>query len=152
MRAKGIAYDTGFLRNGTSSRRRWSPEIVRRELEIIRDDLHCTVSVPMTAAALGTTVTLETLDGPRPVELRPGVQSGQTVTMAALGVTHLRASGRGQLVVHVEVVTPTRLDPEQEDLLRKLAALRGEDGPDVGQVTGNKQGFFNRLRDAFNER
>ena len=106
----------------------------------------------MTAAALGTTVTLETLDGPRPVELRPGVQSGQTVTMAALGVTHLRASGRGQLVVHVEVVTPTRLDPEQEDLLRKLAALRGEDGPDVGQVTGNKQGFFNRLRDAFNER
>ena len=55
-------------------------------------------------------------------------------------------------MVHVEVVTPTRLDPEQEDLLRKLAALRGEDGPDVGQVTGNKQGFFNRLRDAFNER
>ena len=130
-------------------------EIVERPHALFRrqgDDLHCTVSVPMTAAALGTTVTLETLDGPRPVELRPGVQSGQTVTMAALGVTHLRASGRGQLVVHVEVVTPTRLDPEQEDLLRKLAALRGEDGPDVGQVTGNKQGFFNRLRDAFNER
>jgi molecular chaperone DnaJ len=117
------------------------------------DDLHCTVSVPMTAAALGTTVTLETLDGPRPVELRPGTQAGQTRTLDYLGVTHLRAPGRGNLIVHVDVVTPTKLDPEQEDLLRKLAAVRGEDGPDVGQVTDNRPGgFFGRLRDAFNER
>ena len=47
---------------------------------------------------------------------------------------------------------PTRLDAEQEELLRKLAALRGEDGPDVGTVTGQQHGFFSRLRDAFNER
>jgi molecular chaperone DnaJ len=117
------------------------------------DDLHCTVSVPMTAAALGTTVTLETLDGPRPVELRAGTQAGQTRTLGDLGVTHLRSPGRGDLVVHIDVVTPTKLDPEQEDLLRKLAAVRGEDGPDVGQVTGNRPGgFFGRLREAFNER
>jgi molecular chaperone DnaJ len=116
------------------------------------DDLHCTVSVPMTAAALGTSVSLETLDGPRTVELRPGTQSGQAVTMADLGVTHLRSPGRGQLIVHVEVVTPTRLDADQEDLLRKLAAARGEDGPDVGVVNGQQHGFFNRLRDAFNQR
>ena len=130
-------------------------EIVERTHPMFRrqgDDLHCTVSVPMTAAALGTTVTLETLDGPRPVDLRPGVQSGQTEVLANLGVTHLRSPGRGELVVHVEVVTPTRLDPEQEELLRKLAALRGEDGPDVGHLTGHQQGFFNRLRDAFNQR
>ena len=130
-------------------------EIVERQHPLFRrqgDDLHCTVQVPMTAAALGTSVTLETLDGPRPVELRPGVQSGQTEVLADLGVTHLRSPGRGELVVHVEVVTPTRLDPEQEELLRKLAALRGEDGPDVGQVTGQQQSFFNRLRDAFNQR
>ncbi len=116
------------------------------------DDLHCNVAVPMTAAALGTTVTIETLDGPRPVELRAGTQSGQTEILTDLGVAHLRSAGRGELVVHVEVVTPTRLDPEQEELLRKLAALRGEDGPDVGQLTGHQQGFFNRLRDAFNQR
>lgn len=117
-----------------------------------RDDLHCTVAVPMTAAALGTTVTLETLDGPRPVELRAGAQSGQTITLPDLGVTHLRRQGRGDLVVHLDVETPTRLDAEQEELLRKFAALRGEDGPDVGQVTGHNQGFFGRLRDAFNQR
>ncbi|MEU5264172.1 hypothetical protein [Amycolatopsis sp. NPDC021455] len=42
MRAKGIAYDTGFVRNGEISRERFDPGVVRRELAIIRDDLHCT--------------------------------------------------------------------------------------------------------------
>ncbi|HEU4910857.1 MAG TPA: molecular chaperone DnaJ [Actinomycetes bacterium] len=130
-------------------------EIVERPHPTFRrqgDDLHCTVTLPMTAAALGTTVTLETLDGPRAVEVRAGTQSGQVVTLDGLGVTHLRRQGRGDLLVHVEVQTPTRLDAEQEELLRKLAGLRGEDGPDVGEVSGQQQSFFNRLRDAFNQR
>jgi hypothetical protein len=41
VRAKGIAYDTGFVRHGENSRERFEPEVVRRELAIIRDDLHC---------------------------------------------------------------------------------------------------------------
>ncbi|MBB4905975.1 hypothetical protein [Actinophytocola algeriensis] len=41
MRAKGIAYDTGFVRNGEISRERFDLDVVRRELAIIRDDLHC---------------------------------------------------------------------------------------------------------------
>jgi molecular chaperone DnaJ len=116
------------------------------------DDLHATITVPMTAAALGTSVAFETLDGTRSVELRPGTQSGQRVTLPGLGVAHLRGQGRGDVIVHVEVATPTRLDAEQEELLRKLAAMRGEDGPDVGTVASNRPTFFSRLRDAFNER
>ncbi len=130
-------------------------EIVERPHPTFRrqgDELHCTVTVPMTAAALGTTVTLETLDGPHPVELRPGAQPGQVITLPDLGVTHLRRQGRGALIVHLDVQTPTRLDAEQEDLLRKLAGLRGEEGPDVGQLAGEGQSFLGRLRDAFNQR
>ena len=130
-------------------------EIVERPHPLFQrrgDDLHCTVAVPMTAAALGTTVELETLDGPQSVEVRPGTQSGQSVTLPGLGVAHLRAAGRGELVVHIEVQTPTRLDAEQEELLRKLAALRGEEGPVSGQVSAGQQGLFARLRDAFNQR
>jgi hypothetical protein len=41
MRGNGISYDTGFVRNGGSSREPFDPEVVRRELRIIRDDLHC---------------------------------------------------------------------------------------------------------------
>ena len=42
MRAKGITYDTGFVRHGAISRERFDPDLVKRELAIIRDDLHCT--------------------------------------------------------------------------------------------------------------
>ncbi|MFE2758010.1 hypothetical protein ACFXGA_39010 [Actinosynnema sp. NPDC059335] len=42
MRGKGIAYDTGFVTNGRNSRESFDPDVVRRELTIIRDDLHCT--------------------------------------------------------------------------------------------------------------
>jgi hypothetical protein len=41
MRANGMTYDTGFVRDGDNSREHFDPELVRRELTIIRDDLHC---------------------------------------------------------------------------------------------------------------
>src|SRR4051794_25798002 len=41
MRAKGINYDTGFINKGVSSREPFDYEVVRRELQIIREDLHC---------------------------------------------------------------------------------------------------------------
>lgn len=42
MRARGINYDTGFINKGVSSREPFDLDIVRRELQIIHDDLHCT--------------------------------------------------------------------------------------------------------------
>ncbi len=130
-------------------------EIVEKAHEVFSregDDLHCTITLPMTAAALGTTVELETLDGVENIDVRPGTHSGQTATLRQKGVTHLRNSGRGDLHVHIEVVTPTKLDARQEELLREFAALRGEERPlATVQANGASQsGFFSRLRDAFN--
>ena len=124
------------------------------------NDLHCTVSVPMTAAAWGTTLTVPTLeadlggDDPEleksfPLEVRPGTQSGTTQTIKARGVPGLRGVGRGDLVVSVVVDTPTRLDPRQEELLRELAAIRGEESPD-GTIRPAHKSMFGRLRDALN--
>ncbi len=115
------------------------------------DDLHCTLPLPMTAAALGIRILLETLDGPEELDVRPGVQAGQTIPLRGRGMPHLRGSGRGDLIVHVEVRTPTKLDAEQEDLLRRLAKARGEEHP-TAQFTPHQQGLFSRLRDAFNSR
>lgn len=112
------------------------------------DDLHCTVTIPMTAAALGTSITLNTLDGPEPIDIRSGTQSGTEVKLKGRGVTHLRASGRGDLFVHISVETPTKLDSQQQALLEQLAGLRGEEHP-AGQVTAGKSGMFSRLRGAF---
>lgn len=41
MRARGITYETGFIRNGPISRQHFAPDVVKQELAIIRDDLHC---------------------------------------------------------------------------------------------------------------
>ena len=112
------------------------------------DDLHCSVDLPMTAAALGTSFKLDTLDGMKDLEVRPGTQAGDVVTMRGLGVTHLRGTGRGDLIVHVNVQTPTKLDAEQEDLLRKLAVLRGEERPE-GQLAPVSHGLLGKLREAF---
>jgi molecular chaperone DnaJ len=117
------------------------------------DDLHCQVRLPMTAAALGTTVTLETLDGVETLTVQPGTQSGAVLTLRARGVPHLnRGVGRGDLLVHLVVETPAGLDPEQERLLRELAKLREEEQPEftvVSDASGNGGGFFSRVRDAF---
>ncbi len=112
------------------------------------DDLHCTITLPMTAAALGTGITLETLDGAAPIEIRAGTQSGTVRTLRGRGVTHLRGSGRGDLHVHVDVATPTKLDPTQIELLEQLAAMRGEEHP-AGALQPGQNGIFSRLREAF---
>ena len=106
----------------------------------------------MTAAALGATLAMETFDGQRDLDVRRGTQSGDTVTLRGLGVTHLRGTGRGDVVVHTMVQTPTRLDPEQEELLRQLAKVRGEERPE-GRVANPAEGsIFGKLRDAFKTR
>ncbi len=115
------------------------------------DDLHCSMELPMTAAALGTTMTLASLDGDEVLDVQPGTQSGQVVTLRGKGVTHLRGVGRGDLIVHIDVQTPTRLDEEQERLLRELATLRGEERPEA-RLAPAHSGIFSRLRDAFSGR
>jgi len=116
------------------------------------DDLHCAVSMPMTAAALGATVPLTTLDGEEQIEVKPGTQSGSTITLRGRGVPHLRKEGRGHLHVHVAVETPSRLDDEQQRLLRELAALRGEERPVVDGEGDSGSGLFSRLRGVFEGR
>jgi molecular chaperone DnaJ len=132
-------------------------EIVETQHEIFTrqgDDLHCTVTLPMTAASLGTAVDLETLDGLERIDIKAGTQSGQTVTLRQKGVAHLRGSGRGDLHVHVDVATPTKLDARQEELLRELAGLRGETTAITTVQAGRveQSGLFSRLREAFNGR
>ena len=128
-------------------------------------DLICNVTVPMTAAALGTSIELPTLEADLvpesstdtdvettvTLDIRAGTQSGSEVILNGRGVPSLRGTGRGDIVVRIIVETPTRLDERQEELLRELAALRDEESPD-GQVQAGHKSVFDRLRDAFGPR
>jgi len=82
---------------------------------IIREEnnLHISISIPMTSAALGTKVFIDTLDGKQEIEIKGGTQSGSVVLLRGLGVTKLRGSGRGDLIVHIQVLTPMKLSKEQ---------------------------------------
>ena len=112
------------------------------------DDLHCTLPIPMTAAALGTTLSLDTLDGPQRIEVRPGTQAGSIQRMRGSGMPHLNGKNRGELFIHLDVQVPTQLSAEQEGLLRQLAALRGEEHPQANPVAPSA-GFFSKIKDAF---
>ncbi|MGA8994384.1 MAG: molecular chaperone DnaJ [Nocardioidaceae bacterium] len=125
-------------------------------------DLLCSITVPMTAAALGTTIVLPTLEADvalpgsevettHDFEVRPGTQSGAEIVLGGRGIPSLRGTGRGDLVVRIVVETPTRLDERQEQLLRELAELRSEQSPD-GRAHAPAKSVFNRLREAFNPR
>lgn len=80
MRGKGMTYDTGFVREGRVSREEFDPDVVRRELTIIRNDLHCSVvqliggdpdRLELAARCAGE-LGLEVWFSPYPLELTPG--------------------------------------------------------------------------------
>ena len=123
------------------------------------DALACQITLPMTAAALGTRFDLPTLDSERPdlegheqtvsIDVPAGTQSGETITVRGYGVPRLRGSGRGDLTVQVVVETPRELDAEQRELLEKLATARDERHPEPALDHHSARSVFGRIRDAF---
>jgi len=107
-------------------------------------DLHASVHVPLTLAALGGSLTFDTLDDSRALAIAPGTQSGTVLPLKGLGVPKIRGRGRGDLYVHVQVDTPTGLDDGQRELLATLARARGED---LG-TSSQGEGLFSKLRSA----
>jgi molecular chaperone DnaJ len=97
--------------------------------------------VPMTVAALGGKLALETLDGEEIIRVDPGTQSGTVKRLRRRGVPRLQAQGRGDLFVELAVETPSDLSDEERDLLRRLAQLRGDP---VAQPTAAS--FFSKLK------
>jgi molecular chaperone DnaJ len=110
------------------------------------DDLLATLEVAMSDAILGTTTTIESLDGPVELELRAGVQAGDVLTIRGRGITPLRGTQRGDLRVGVHVVTPTRLDAKERALIEDFAARTKAPAPRLAEF---HQGLFAKLRDRF---
>ncbi len=122
------------------------------------DNLEVVVKVPMTAAALGTQVTIDTLEAERDdldpalatvgIDIPAGTQSGTRISIPGRGVPRLRRDGRGELGVTLLVQTPTKLDDEQRELLRQFASVRGESRPEVS-VAKHGKGVLGWLKETF---
>ena len=110
------------------------------------DDLLATLEVQMTDAILGTKTILKGLDGDVDLEIKPGIQSAEVLTVKDRGVTRLRGNGRGDLKIGIQVVTPTKLNGKEQELIKQLAAVRKHQAPHFAQF---QQGLFAKLRDRF---
>jgi molecular chaperone DnaJ len=95
---------------------------VREDERFVREgqDLITALDVPAPLAALGGTLQTPTLDGPAAVEVPPGTQPGEVITLRGQGMPSLRGGRRGELKVVVNVVVPRRLSEEQRELIGRL--------------------------------
>jgi len=118
---------------------------VRPDERFVRegDDIFSTVDLTIAQAALGATVTTDTLDGPADLEFEPGTQPGQIRILRGRGMPVLQGFGRGDHRVLVNVVVPHRLTTEQRELLERFEQLSSDD------TYRADEGFFEKLKSAF---
>jgi DnaJ-class molecular chaperone with C-terminal Zn finger domain len=107
------------------------------------DDIFSTVDLTIVQAALGATVTIETLDGPTELGFDPGTQPGTVRVLNGRGMPVLQGFGRGDHRVLVNVRVPQRVTDEQRRLLEEFERLTTDETyePD--------EGFFDKLKSAF---
>lgn len=114
------------------------------EFQRAGDDLLYELPLNVAQAALGITVEVPTLEGdPVELEVKAGTQHGELLPLRGRGVPHLRGAGRGDLIVHAHVVTPTKLSVDQRELMQQLAESLG-----TPSVPADGSSILSRIRDA----
>ena len=118
---------------------------VRTDPRFVRDgnDVYSSIEVPMTGAALGTTLTIATLDGEAEVAVEPGTQPGHVHVLRGKGMPVLQGNGRGDHRVLVNVLVPRRLSAEQRERLEGYAAAEDD------AAYADDEGFVERLKARF---
>ncbi len=122
------------------------------------DDLHCTITVPMVDAALGTAVSVEgILDGAVQITIGAGTQPGAVTTLRGHGMPRLRSEARGDLHAHIEVTVPTKLDTRTQELFTEAKSRSTERAAvkmtrTAATQSGGGGGLFSRLRETFTGR
>lgn len=119
---------------------------VRRHTVFEREGtaLFTRMPISFTTAALGGSVDIPGLDGQtHTIDIPVGIQSGKQLRKRGAGMPVLQGRGRGDLVVEVQVETPTKLSARQKELLCEFRET------ETGEECPESRGFFNRLKDAF---
>jgi DnaJ-class molecular chaperone len=110
-------------------------------------DLIHTAEVSAVDAILGVKITVPSHEGGREIELPPGIQPGTRFALRGHGLPGSGGGPSGDLVIAVQVIVPTDLSAEQRELAEKLAETLG---PQNLRSGGGEDGFFSRVRRAFN--
>lgn len=111
----------------------------------VRDgmDLRCEVPLPFTTAALGGEIRVPTLQGAVNLKIPAGTQSGAVFRVRGHGMPGLQSSARGDILTHVQVEVPSRLNHEQREALLRFSELCGDENSPI------HKSFYERLKDLF---
>ncbi|MET0518878.1 MAG: molecular chaperone DnaJ [Burkholderiaceae bacterium] len=110
------------------------------------DDLHCTMPVGLTTAALGGTIEVPTLGGKAEIELPEGTQHGKTFRLRGKGIKGVRSSYPGDLYCHIAVETPVKLTEHQRKLMKELDKSLRDGGE---RHSPNAKSWTDRVKDLF---
>jgi molecular chaperone DnaJ len=118
---------------------------VRQDERFVRDgnDIVSSVDLTMTEAALGTRLTVPTLDGETELDLDAGTQPGAVVELRGKGMPVLQGFGRGDHRIVVNVLVPRQLTDEQRTVLEEFQRSASD------ETYRADEGFLSRLRAAF---
>lgn len=105
-------------------------------------DVHCTVPISFSKAALGAEIEVPTLSGKVALKIPAGTQSGVKMRLKGKGIQRLGGYGIGDQIVSIHVETPTKISAEQKELFTRLAELDHQSNP-------MSRGFFDKVKDLF---
>jgi molecular chaperone DnaJ len=109
-------------------------------------DIHCTVPITFTTAALGGSVEVPTIEGSRvKVTVPEGTQNGHQFRLRGKGMSILRSKSRGDMFVHARVETPINLSKKQKELLEEFAKNSGNSS------NPESSGFFDKMREFWED-
>ncbi len=108
-------------------------------------DLYCTIPISMTQAALGTEILVPGLNGDEKLTIPEGTQTGAILRLKGKGLPDPHGGGKGDLYVHVRVMTPTKLTRDQRKLLQDLGGML----PTENRPAERNSSFFEKVKDIF---
>lgn len=110
-----------------------------KEFEREGQTLHSNLEISYLQAILGTEIEANTLTGVKKVEIEPGSQNGDQVRVRHEGLPSIRSQNRGDLIYHLNVVIPKKINKKEEQLLREIASEKEEVVATGGGIFGRKK-------------
>ena len=125
----------------------------------VGNDIHYTLKIPFTLAALGGKIEVPTFEGAKSIEVPPGTQQGDRVVLKEFGIPNLYDKSRGNFIVNIEITIPKRLNASEKELLKQISeqehfaiAPSPEDpknSPAPSRKDKKSKDIFDKVKDVF---
>lgn len=120
-------------------------EVEHEDLKREGENLHYDAFISFVDAVLGESIEIPTVSGKAKIKVDPGTQSGKVLRLKGKGLPVLQGYGHGDLFVHINVWTPTKISKEEREILEKLK----ESENFKPNLDKNQKSFFGRMKDMF---